>query len=47
MFHPDHHLKPHLADARDALEALFASLRSAERTFRTPEARRHTTGRSR
>lgn len=39
MFHPDHHLKPHLADAREALEALFASLRSAERTFRTPESR--------
>ena len=39
LFHPDHHMKEHLLDARDALEALFAGLRSAERTFRTPEAR--------
>ena len=39
MFHPDHHLKPHLTDTREALEALFASLRGAERTFRTPESR--------
>jgi tetratricopeptide (TPR) repeat protein len=39
MFHPDHHLKSHLADDRDALEALFARVREAERTFRTPETR--------
>ncbi len=40
LFHPDHHLKEHLADARDALEALFDRLRSAERAFRTPEERK-------
>jgi tetratricopeptide (TPR) repeat protein len=39
LFHPDHHLKPHLEDAREALEALFARVRNAERTFRTIEAR--------
>ena len=32
-------MKPHLTDAREALEALFASIRIAERTFRTPESR--------
>jgi tetratricopeptide (TPR) repeat protein len=40
LFHPDHHLKSHLGDARDALETLFDGLRGAERTFRTPEARK-------
>jgi len=40
LFHPDHHLKSHLGDAREALETLFARLRGAERTFRTPEARK-------
>ena len=40
LFHPDHHLKAHLADARDALEALFDRLRGAERAFRTPEERK-------
>jgi tetratricopeptide (TPR) repeat protein len=40
LFHPDHHMKPHLADARDALEALFARLRSAQRTLGNPEARK-------
>ena len=39
MFHPDLHLKSHLSDAREALEALFAKVRDAEREFRTPEAR--------
>jgi hypothetical protein len=39
MFHPDHHLKPHLADDRNALEALFARVREAERVFRTRESR--------
>ena len=39
LFHPDHHLKSHLGDARDALEALFARLRIAERAFRSPDAR--------
>jgi hypothetical protein len=41
IFHPDHHLKSHLADDRDALEALFARVREAERVFRTPESRAH------
>jgi len=40
LFHPDHYLKAHLADARDALEALFDRLRSAKRAFRTPEERK-------
>jgi hypothetical protein len=40
LFHPDHHLKAHLADARDALEALFDRLRSAERAFRSVEERK-------
>ncbi len=39
MFHPDLHLRPHLADSRDALEALFARVREAERMFRTAEGR--------
>ncbi|HTS02424.1 MAG TPA: DnaJ domain-containing protein, partial [Thermoanaerobaculia bacterium] len=39
MFHPDLHLKSHLGDDRDALEALFARVREAERVFRTPESR--------
>jgi tetratricopeptide (TPR) repeat protein len=39
MFHPDLHLKAHLGDDRDALEALFARIREAERVFRTPESR--------
>jgi curved DNA-binding protein CbpA len=39
LFHPDHHLKAHLADARDALEALFQRVRVAERTFRSEETR--------
>ena len=39
LFHPDHHLKSHLADDRDALEALFSRVREAERVFRTPESR--------
>jgi tetratricopeptide (TPR) repeat protein len=39
LFHPDHHLKSHLADDRDALEALFARVREAERVFRTQESR--------
>ncbi len=41
LFHPDHHLKAHLGDDRDALEALFARVREAERVFRTPESRAH------
>ncbi|HVO52258.1 MAG TPA: DUF4388 domain-containing protein [Thermoanaerobaculia bacterium] len=41
MFHPDLHLKSHLADERDALEALFARVREAERVFRTTEGRAH------
>lgn len=40
LFHPDHHLKAHLADARDVLEALFDRVRSAERAFRTPDERK-------
>jgi tetratricopeptide (TPR) repeat protein len=39
MFHPDHHLKSHLSDSRDALESLFARVREIERTFRTSEGR--------
>lgn len=39
VFHPDHHLKAHLADARDALEALFARVRGIERVFRSAESR--------
>jgi predicted Zn-dependent protease len=39
LFHPDHHLKPHLADARDALEALFQKVRQAERTFQSAASR--------
>jgi tetratricopeptide (TPR) repeat protein len=39
MFHPDHHLKPHLGDDRDALEALFARVLEAESVFRSPEGR--------
>jgi tetratricopeptide (TPR) repeat protein len=39
LFHPDHHLKPHLAEARDALEALFQKVRQAERAFRSPTSR--------
>jgi tetratricopeptide (TPR) repeat protein len=39
LFHPDHHLKSHLADDRDALETLFARVREAERVFRTRESR--------
>ena len=39
VFHPDHALKAHLTDARDALEALFARVRSIERVFRTAESR--------
>ncbi len=39
MFHPDLHLKSHLIDDRDALEALFARVREAERVFRSTESR--------
>lgn len=39
LFHPDHHFKSHLAEERDALEALFARVCEAERVFRTPEGR--------
>jgi tetratricopeptide (TPR) repeat protein len=39
LFHPDHHLKPHLAGARDALEALFRRVRQAETTFQSPASR--------
>ncbi|MGA7992668.1 MAG: DUF4388 domain-containing protein [Thermoanaerobaculia bacterium] len=39
IFHPDHHLKPHLGEERNTLEALFARVREAERVFRTPESR--------
>lgn len=39
LFHPDHHLKPHLAGARDALEALFQKVREAERTFQSTASR--------
>ncbi len=39
MFHPDLHLKSHLTEGRDALEALFARVREAERVFRTVESR--------
>jgi curved DNA-binding protein CbpA len=39
LFHPDHHLKPHLAEARDALEALFQRVRQAERAFQSPASR--------
>ena len=39
LFHPDHHLKPHLAEAREALEALFQKIRVAERAFRSPASR--------
>ena len=39
LFHPDHHLKSHLGEDRDALEALFNRVREAERAFRTPESR--------
>jgi tetratricopeptide (TPR) repeat protein len=39
MFHPDLYLKSHLGDDRDALEALFARVREAERVFRTTESR--------
>ncbi len=38
-FHPDHHLKTHLTDCRDALESLFLRLRDIERTFRSSEGR--------
>ena len=39
LFHPDHHLKPHLAGAREALEALFQKVRVADRAFRSPASR--------
>jgi curved DNA-binding protein CbpA len=39
LFHPDHHLKPHLAGLRDALEALFRKVRQAERTFQSSASR--------
>jgi predicted Zn-dependent protease len=39
LFHPDHHLKPHLAASRDALEALFQKVREAERTFQSSASR--------
>ena len=39
LFHPDLCLKSHLVDERDALEALFARVRDAERIFRTSESR--------
>src|SRR5512135_925731 len=39
LFHPDLFLKSHLGDDRDALEALFARIREAERVFRTEEGR--------
>jgi tetratricopeptide (TPR) repeat protein len=39
LFHPDHALKPHLADARDALETLFQKVRMAERVFRSDPSR--------
>lgn len=38
-FHPDHALKPHLADAREALESLFRKVKMAEITFRSEENR--------
>jgi tetratricopeptide (TPR) repeat protein len=40
LFHPDNHLKPQLADARDALEVLFQKIKLAERTFRSEGNRR-------
>lgn len=39
IFHPDHAVKPSLVDARDALEALFRKILSAERTFGSPDNR--------
>jgi len=39
LFHPDHHLRPHLGGMRDALEALFQKVRQAERAFRSPASR--------
>lgn len=39
LFHPDHHLKPHMAGMRDALESLFQKVRQAEREFRSPASR--------
>lgn len=39
LFHPDHVLKPHLGDAREALETLFQKLKFAERVFRTDQSR--------
>jgi hypothetical protein len=39
LFHPDSTLKPMLADARDALEALFKRVRAAERTLLSKDAR--------
>jgi curved DNA-binding protein CbpA len=39
LFHPDHHLKPHLSGARDALEALFQKVCLADRAFRTAASR--------
>jgi tetratricopeptide (TPR) repeat protein len=39
LFHPDHHLKSHMAGKRDALEALFQRIRQAERAFRSPASR--------
>lgn len=39
LFHPDHHLKPHMTGMRDALEALFQKVRQAERAFRSPASR--------
>ncbi len=39
LFHPDHHLKSHMAGMRDALESLFQKVRQAERAFRSPGSR--------
>lgn len=39
LFHPDHAVKPSLADARDAMEALFRKILSAERTLGNPDSR--------
>jgi tetratricopeptide (TPR) repeat protein len=39
LFHPDHHLKPHMSEMRDALESLFQKVRQAERAFRSAASR--------
>lgn len=39
LFHPDNVIRPTLGDASEALEALFAKVREADKAFATPAAR--------